>query len=191
VFPGGNMAARTVIRMGHPTLRKIAAKVDPAEIFGPEFQALLKDLFDTMKVEGGIGIAAPQINVSKQVALIELPANSERYGSLHSSPLYIIINPEIKIIDSTLQGFWEGCLSVPGLRGFVERAKSVQIDYLDEFGEKKQIIVSDFLSTVFQHELDHLFGKIYIDRITDTTKISYLEEFAEFNAIKKEDSLNE
>ncbi len=185
------MAARTVIRMGHPTLRKVASKVDPAEIASPEFQELLKDLFDTMKVEGGIGIAAPQINISKQVTLIELPANSERYGTLHSCPLYIIINPEIKIIDSTFQGFWEGCLSVPGLRGYVERPKSVQIDYLNEFGEKKQIIVSDFLSTVFQHELDHLFGKIYIDRITDTTKISYLEEFAEFNAIKKEDSLDE
>lgn len=185
------MTARSVIRMGHPTLRKVAEPVAHSEIGSPEFQELLQDMYDTMKKEGGIGIAAPQINISKQVALIELPANSERYGTLASSPLYTIINPTLTVRDSLLQGFWEGCLSVPGLRGFVERPRVVQIDYTDEFGEKKQIIVEDFLATVFQHELDHLFGKLYIDRITDTTKISYLEEFAEFNAAKKEDALDE
>jgi peptide deformylase len=162
-----------------------------SELNTPEFTALLADLYDTMKVEGGIGIAAPQINISKQVTLIELPANSERYGTLESSALYTIINPEITIIDSELQGFWEGCLSVPGLRGFVERARSVQIDYTNEQGEQKQIIVEGFLATVFQHELDHLFGKLYIDRITDTTKISFLDEFAEFNNPKKEDTITE
>jgi peptide deformylase len=185
------MAAKKVIRMGHPTLRKVASIVDIAEINTPEFQELLKDMYDTMKAEGGIGIAAPQINISKQVALIELPANNERYGTLNSSPLYTIINPQIIIRDSFSQGFWEGCLSVPGLRGFVERPRVVQIDYLDEFGETKQIIAENFLSTVFQHELDHLFGKLFIDRISDTTKLSYLEEFAEFNGAKKEDALDE
>jgi peptide deformylase len=144
-----------------------------------------------MKLEGGIGIAAPQINILKQVTLIELPANNERYGTLESSRLYTIINPEITIIDSELQGFWEGCLSIPGLRGFVERPRIVQIDYTDEFGEQKQFIAQNFLATVFQHELDHLFGKLYIDRITDTTKISYLDEFSEFNSIKKEDTITE
>lgn len=185
------MAARTVIRMGHPTLRKIAASVSLEELASPEFKSLLLDLYDTMKLEGGIGIAAPQINVSKQVTLIELPKKSDRYGELEGSPLFIIINPKIKVIDPLPQGFWEGCLSVPGLRGYVERPRAVQIDYLDEFGHQKQFIAEDFLSTVFQHELDHLFGKIYIDQISDTTKISYLEEFAEFNAVSEEDSLDE
>lgn len=185
------MSARTVIRMGHPTLRKTAELVELAELETPEFKTLLSDLYDTMKAEGGIGIAAPQINVSKQVTLIELPQNSERYGTLESSPLFIIINPKITIVDPTLQGFWEGCLSVPGLRGFVERPRIVKIDYIDEHGVEKQFLAEDFLSTVFQHELDHLFGKLYIDQITDTTKISYLEEFAEFNGVKKEDSLDE
>lgn len=185
------MTARTVIRMGHPTLRKVAEKVDLAELNTPAFKELLTDLYDTMKVEGGIGIAAPQINVSKQVTLIELPKNSERYGNLEASPIFIIINPTITIIDKNLQGFWEGCLSVPGLRGFVERPKSVQVDYIDEFGEEKVYVAEGFLATVFQHELDHLFGKLYIDSITDTTKISYLEEFVEFNGVKKEDALDE
>lgn len=185
------MAARTVIRMGNPTLRKIADPVTLAELETAEFKALLVDLYDTMKTEGGIGIAAPQVNVSKQVALIELPEKSERYETLKASPLFIIINPKITIIDQELQGFWEGCLSVPGLRGFVERPRAVQIDYIDELGMEKQIVAEKFLSTVFQHELDHLVGKIYIDQITDTTKISYLEEFAEFNGANKEDALDE
>jgi peptide deformylase len=180
------MVSRTVIRMGHPTLRDTAELVTLAEITTPEFKDLLSDMYDTMKTEGGIGIAAPQINISKQIALIELPANSERYGTLDSSKLFTIINPKISIIDPELQGFWEGCLSVPGLRGFVERPKSVQIDYLDEFGIHNSYIATDFLSTVFQHELDHLFGALYIDRISDKTKLSYTEEYIEFNTVKKE-----
>lgn len=184
------MAAKKVIRMGHPTLRLTAQDVSLTELGKPEFKALLQDMYDTMKVEGGIGIAAPQINVSKKVTLIELPKNS-RYGENEGTPLMIIINPVITVLDEDLQGFWEGCLSVPGLRGFVERPKKVQIDYYNEEGQKKQIIAEDFLSTVFQHEIDHLFGKLYIDRITDTTQISYNEEFIEFNGAKPEDVLDE
>lgn len=185
------MSAQTVIRMGHPTLRQVAQRVTAEEIDSPEFKQLLVDLYDTMKIEGGIGIAAPQINISKQVCLIELPANSERYGTLLASPLYIIINPIITIVDQSHQGFWEGCLSVPGLRGFVERPRKISIEYMDENGQTKKIVVEDFLATVFQHELDHLFGKLYIDRITDFSKLSYLEEFAQFNGAIKEDSLDE
>lgn len=174
------MTVQNVIRMGHPTLRQEAAFVSLDEMRTPAFKQLLNDLYDTMKFEGGIGIAAPQINISKQVALIELPENNERYGELESAPLMVIINPVILNLTTELQGFWEGCLSVPGLKGYVERPKSVQINYLNEDGEKKEIIATDFLATVFQHELDHLFGKLYIDRITDPTKISYLEEYLKF-----------
>lgn len=185
------MTARTVIRMGHPTLRKIAEAVPLEEIKTPEFKALLIDMYDTMKVEGGIGIAAPQINVSKQVALIELPDNSERYGDLGGTPLMVIINPVLKILTQEHQGFWEGCLSVPGLRGFVERPKQVQIDYIDANAQKQQFIAEGFLATVFQHELDHLFGKLYIDRITDTTKLSYNEEYSEFITPAKHEELDD
>lgn len=173
------MAVRKVIRMGHPTLRKRAIEVSKEEIQSLEFKNLLTDLYDTMKAEGGIGIAAPQIDVSKMVTIIELP-NQSRYGSMQGTPLLTIINPKIEYLTEELQGFWEGCLSVPGLRGFVERPKSVKINYLDEMAQEKEIIVDDFLATVFQHELDHLFGKLYIDRISDTTKISYNEEFTAY-----------
>jgi peptide deformylase len=185
------MAARAVIRMGHPTLRKVAERVELNELKSPEFKTLLGDMYDTMKKEGGIGIAAPQINISKQICMIELPENSDRYGEIEASPLFIIINPTISIVDKTTQGFWEGCLSVPGLRGFVERPRAIEVSYINELGEHKKIHAEDFLSTVFQHELDHLFGKLYVDRITDMTKLSFIEEFAEFNAAKKEDALDE
>lgn len=185
------MTARKVIRMGHPTLRKVAGPVLVSELKTPEFKELLVDMYDTMKVEGGIGIAAPQIDVSKQVTLIELPENNDRYGDLEGTPLMVIINPVISYLTQEHQGFWEGCLSVPGLRGFVERPKSIKVDYINEHGEPKTIVVNDFLATVFQHELDHLFGKLYIDRITDTTKISYSEEFSEYFKAKPEDTLDE
>lgn len=185
------MAIRKVIRMGHPTLRKIAQKVELSELKTPEFKQLLVDMYETMKHEGGIGIAAPQIDVSKQVTLIELPEDNARYGKLEGTPLMVIINPVLKDLTTEHQGFWEGCLSVPGLRGFVERPKKVQIDYLNEHGEPKQIIAEDFLATVFQHELDHLFGKLYVDRITDTTKLTYNEEFSQFVNAHPDDQLDE
>lgn len=177
------MTVKTIIRMGHPTLKKVAELITQEEFNSPSLQELLTDLYDTMKVEQGIGIAAPQINVSKQVALIELPENSERYGNLESTSLITIINPTITVIDPTPQGFWEGCLSVPGLKGYVERPRAIRVDYFDETGRAQSILAEDFLSTVFQHELDHLFGNLYVERMQDLTKFSYNEEYSEF--IKK------
>ena len=182
------MTSRTVIRMGHPTLKQVAEIVPISEIKSDEFKELLLDLYDTMKLEGGIGIAAPQINVSKQVALIEIPKNSPRYGELSGSPLFTIINPVITYLTDETQGFYEGCLSVPGMRGFVERPKKIQVDYLDEEGNEQTIIAEDFLATVFQHELDHLFGKLYVERMTDLSKLSFIEEFDQFN---KKDPVSE
>lgn len=185
------MAVKKVIRMGHPTLRLVAQSVSNEELHSPEFKVLLQDMYETMKAEGGIGIAAPQINVPLQVTLIELPEHS-RYGDMAGTPLMIIINPQISIIDETKQGFWEGCLSVPGLRGFVERPRKVKVDYLNEKGEQKTILAEDFLATVFQHELDHLFGKLFVDHITDMTKLMFNEEFSQFHLEKKaEDVLEE
>lgn len=176
------MAIKHVIRMGHPVLRQIAKELTKEEILSEEIKSLIVDMQDTMEAEGGIGIAAPQIAVSLQATIIELPENSERYGTLDSSAKYIIFNPKITPLTNELQGFWEGCLSVPGLRGFVEREKKVRIEYLDDNAVEQVIEPEGFLATVFQHELDHLFGKLYIDRIKDTTLISYNEEFEQFNS---------
>lgn len=188
------MSAQPVIKMGHPTLRQKAQLITENEYNTQEFKTLLNDLYDTMKKEGGIGIAAPQINVSKSVALIELPAHSERYGDLPQTGLMTIINPKLTNLTDKTQGFWEGCLSVPALRGYVERPMKIQIEFLDHNFKPQVFIAENFLATVFQHELDHLFGVLYIDRITDSTKISYVEEYEQFilpNIIKTNDDPND
>lgn len=170
------MAIKKVIKMGNPILRQVARELTREEILSEETTQLFEDLYDTMKTEGGIGIAAPQIAVSKSVAIILIDKNNPRYKIETAFPLIKIINPKITILDQSLQGFYEGCLSVPGLRGFVERPRSVRIDFLDEFAMPQSIVATDFLATVFQHELDHLFGKIYIDRMTDISKLAFQDE---------------
>jgi len=174
------MAIRTVLRMGHPILRQSAKEVKKEELQDEQFKSLTLDLIETMRAYRGIGIAAPQIGHSIQMCIIEIPKENKRYQEACATPLQIIINPKISILDPTLQGIWEGCLSVPGLRGLVERPRKIQVDYMDEFGLQKSIVAEDFLSTVYQHELDHLFGKLYIDRLKDPTQFSFEEEYEHY-----------
>ena len=180
------MAVKEVIKMGHPNLRKVAEKVDISSLPSQELDQLIQDLFDTMEKEEGIGIAAPQINVSQQVAIIGIPVDNPRYEDLEIDEIddfepLVVINPEIKVLDEASQGFWEGCLSVPGLRGYVERPKKIEVTFYNPEGQKMQIEAEGFMATVFQHEIDHLFGKLYVDRVTDTTKLSFIDEFQEFH----------
>jgi peptide deformylase len=166
--------------MGHPILKKEAELFTRNEITAQDTQKLLIDLYDTMKNSQGIGIAAPQIGVSKQVCLIELPANSERYGNLPQTELMIIFNPTIEFLTNDKQSFYEGCLSVPGLRGKVSRPKKIKVKYIDSKNIEKEIIAEDFLATVFQHEIDHLFGKLYVEQMEDLSSLSFTEEYDEF-----------
>ncbi len=176
------MAIKKVLRMGHPILRLKAAPLGREEILSQETQQLFQDMLDTMKAEEGIGIAAPQIGVSKQVALIGIAKDNSRYPEAPEYDLLFVINPVIKVLDEQREGYWEGCLSVPGLRGFVERPRKIQVDFDDAEGESRSLVAEGFMATVFQHEIDHLAGTLYIDKVTDPTKLSYLEEFAEYLA---------
>jgi peptide deformylase len=165
--------------MGNPVLRKVAEKVQIREIKTDGFGQLVEDLRDSMKHYGGIGIAAPQIGISLQVCVIELN-NINRYGQEINLPFTVFINPEIEYVTQDRDGYWEGCLSVPGLRGYVERPNKVRVTYYNEKAEKKVIEGEGFLATVLQHELDHLFGTLYIDRVSNPTLLSYQEEYDEF-----------
>lgn len=165
--------------MGNPILRKKTAQVSKDFLLSDDFAQVLSDLFDSMKHYGGIGIAAPQIGIDLQVAIIEL-MGFNRYGEEVNLPLTAFINPQITFLTSETQGFWEGCLSVPGLRGFVERPKKIKVTYLDPKGSEQEMIAEGFLATVLQHELDHLNGVLYVDRIKDPKLLSYQEEFEEF-----------
>lgn len=174
------MAIRKVIRMGHPTLRQIAQDVELEEIKSKEMKDLIADMIETMKDYDGIGLAAPQINISKQIAIIEVPDDSSRYPDSEGSQLFVMFNPKITPLTEELQGFWEGCLSVPDLRGFVERPKKIKVDYTNFEGERVSMEVEGFLATVFQHELDHLQGELYIDKIKSSKLLSFCQEFDEF-----------
>lgn len=167
---------RPICRMGNPILREIAREITLPEIKSEFFTQLLQGLKDSMHHYGGIGIAAPQIGVPVQVAIIELQGVN-RYGQQTDLPLTTFVNPKIEYLTEEEQGFWEGCLSVPGLRGFVERPKKVRVTFLNEEGIQKQIEAEGFLATVLQHELDHLQGILYIDRIKDPKLLSFQEEF--------------
>ena len=170
------MGIQTVLKMGNPMLREMASEFLKEEILHEDTKELLVDMWETLDFAGGIGLAAPQIGVSKQLAVIKLSEESDRYPDMETTEPYVIFNPQITVIDKEIQGFWEGCLSVPGLRGYVERPRKVQIDFLDENASERTIQVEDFLATVFQHELDHLIGMLYVDRMEDASTLMFEDE---------------
>lgn len=174
------MSIKNLTRMGNPILRLTAATLTAEEIQAPETRELINDLVESMHHYGGVGIAAPQIGVSKAVAVLEIKNTNPRYEIAEDFPLMVVINPKITILDQSLQGFWEGCLSVPGLRGYVERPRKIQVDFLDQENQPQTFVAEGFLATVIQHELDHLVGKIYIDHVNDKTKLTYNEEFEQY-----------
>ena len=171
---------------GNSVLRERAVEIVKGEV---DVKKLSEDMFETMHNADGIGLAAPQIGISKQLAIIKLSEESDRYPDMETSEAYIIFNPKITVLDKEKQGFWEGCLSVPGLRGYVERPRKVKIDFLDENAKERTIEVEDFLATVFQHELDHLIGMLYVDRMEDVSSLMYEDEMI-FQEVDEEETLD-
>lgn len=178
------MAIRDIIRMGHPTLRQVAAPYDVEKIGSEAFFTLLDDLKETMEASGGIGLAAPQINESVQVVIIEVPEGGTRYGEIEALPFAVYINPSIRVIEDELAGYWEGCLSIPGMMGYVERPQHIVVDYIDNKGKNSTLELTGFLATIFQHEFDHLIGKLYVDHIQDLSLFSYEKEFQAFHQVE-------
>ncbi len=175
------MAIRRVLRMGHPLLRQVARDLAPAEIGIPEFQRLVADMVDTLHDYGGIGLAAPQVGESIRVAIIEIKGGPTRYGELAPMPLTVFVNPVIEVLDPATAGNWEGCLSVPGLRGWVERPQHVRVRYTSGQGEPQALELRGFYATVIQHEFDHLDGRLFIDRMTDLSRLAFEKEFERYH----------
>lgn len=169
-----------VARMGHPILRKAGRELSSAEIGSEEIQRLIRDMVETLHEYGGIGLAAPQVHQSLQLAVIEISEDSPRYQEAGAQPLLVIANPKITVLDQAEQAFWEGCLSIPEIRGLVHRPRKIRVDYLDAGARKQTFVAEDFLATVFQHELDHLQGKLFIDRMRDSTKLAFMEEYRKY-----------
>ena len=175
------MAIRQILRMGHPNLRRVAQPVDITHIDSQGMQLLIRDMVDTLADSGGIGLAAPQIDEDLRVAIIEIPGGPTRYGDIEAMPLTVFFNPVIEVLDDQRKGFWEGCLSVPGLRGFVERPQHIRVTYTSTAKQTEVLELKGFLATVMQHEFDHLDGRLYVDRITDTTMLAFEDEWLKHN----------
>src|SRR2546423_8017768 len=158
------MAVRPVLRMGDRRLLSVSRPVDAFDT--PELHELLADMQDTMRALNGAGLAAPQIGIGLQVVIFGLDYNP-RYPEAEPVPHTVLINPEIKPVGPEMQEGWEGCLSVPGMRGLVPRYKQVRYRGADPYGRPIDRIVSDFHARVVQHEVDHLLGILYPMRIRD------------------------
>ena len=167
------MAIQPVLRLGHPELFKVAAIVE--DFNTPELDHLLKDMFDTMQAEDGIGLAAPQIGVGLRVLIFGFDHNS-RYPEKMAIPKTVLINPEITPLNDKKEDDWEGCLSVPGMRGLVSRFSHIRYTGFDACGEPIEVKTEGFHARVVQHECDHLDGIIYTHRLTDPRKFGFTEE---------------
>jgi peptide deformylase len=180
------MAILKIAQMGNPILRAVAKPVQESEIKTKDFQKFLQDMVETMREHEGLGLAAPQVHHSIRVSVIEMrksnPDEQDYPNNNDKEPpkIYVFINPEIKPLTKETNSYWEGCLSVPGLRGLVSRPGKVNIKYLDENGKKCELTAEGFFATILQHEFDHLDGKLYIDRMTDMTKLAFDAEFEKY-----------
>ncbi len=177
------MAVQQVIRMGHPLLTKVAS---PVEQFNThELDALVQDMFDTMAALNGAGLAAPQIAVSKRVVIFGVEANP-RYPEVEAVPMTVLINPQISVLDSSEEVDWEGCLSVPGLRGLVPRNRKIHYSGYDQRGQALERTADGFHARVVQHEVDHIDGILYPQRIRDMRSFGFESEL--FPELENSDS---
>lgn len=174
------MAILKIARMGHPVLAQKAQPVaDPA---APEIRRLVRDMIETMIDANGAGLAAPQVHVPMQLAVFQAPdaradqniSEAERYD--HSAPLTVLINPVVEVLGTETEGGWEGCLSIPGMRGYVDRPAYIRYRGVDQERRPVERIARGFHARVVQHELDHMDGILYPQRMRDLTKLIFESE---------------
>jgi peptide deformylase len=168
------MSILKVCRLGHPVLRMEAQRLSPETLASPAIQKLIDDMMETMVEYYGVGLAAPQIHESLQLAVIE------SRGPRGDIPMTVLVNPEVTVLDKELIEDWEGCLSVPEFRGRVPRWKKLRVDALDRNGKKIQLTTEGFFARVIQHEFDHLMGKVYLDRMPVLKTLAHFAEFQRY-----------
>ena len=174
------MAILKVAHMGHPVLRAKARPLSAAEIRSDEVQRLIDDMFDTMREYHGIGLAAPQVHESVRIFVAGFTADGNEMDPDDEAPMMALINPEISIVGREQVEDWEGCLSIPDIRGRVPRAKSIVVKAYDRSGTRVEIKASGFTARVIQHESDHLDGVLFFDRMDSFESLTFLEEFGRY-----------
>jgi peptide deformylase len=171
------MTVRDVVQIGHPVLRQQARPLPPSEIAAAGTQRLIDDLVDTMRAADGAGLAANQIGEAVQVCVAEVRPGNPRYPYKPPIPLTVLVNPQVEALTAETFANYEGCLSVPGLRGVVARAVEVRVRALDRHGDALDFVVRGLSAGTFQHETDHLRGWLFVDRVADTHTLCTWEEF--------------
>jgi peptide deformylase len=173
------MSILKVARLGHPVLRKVTENLSQRELQSPAWQKFIDDMIETMKEYDGVGLAADQVHESKQIAVLEV-ADNPRYPEKPRVPLTVLVNPTIAPLSEDIEEDWEGCLSIPDLRGMVPRYRSIRVQALDREGKEIDFVANEFHARVIQHEFDHLNGKVYLDRMRDFSTLTFLQEFARY-----------
>jgi peptide deformylase len=178
------MSILKVARMGHPVLRARAKPLDPAHIKSPRVQQLIDDMFETMQEYQGVGLAAPQVHESLRVFVAGFPPRPAEDGDEDDEdgdvPLMAVINPEISIVGDETMDDWEGCLSIPDIRGRVTRARDIEVKAYDRRGRRIEMRARGFTARVIQHETDHLDGVLFFDRMESLETLTFLDEFGKY-----------
>jgi peptide deformylase len=166
-----------IVQAGEPVLRGEARALTPEELCGEEIQRLIRDMQETMRDAPGVGLAAPQVGLPLQLAVIEdreellrtLPVEELAEKERRPVPFHVIVNPEMTVVGSEMVEFPEGCLSLMGYSAIVPRARRIRVSYFDEHGARQNVEVSGWYARILQHEIDHLHGSLYIDRMRTRT----------------------
>lgn len=179
------MSILKIARMGHPVLRAAARPLHPSEIRGPKIQQLIDDMFETMQEYQGVGLAAPQVHEGLRIFVAGVsPApggeEEDEEEDEEDIPAMALINPEITIVGREVVEDWEGCLSIPDIRGRVPRARQITVRAYNRTGKKVDFDASGFTARVIQHETDHLDGTLFFDRMKSFESLTYLDEFARY-----------
>ena len=179
------MAILKVARLGHPAVRRPAREVSPDELHSPALQRLIDDMRQTMYEYEGVGLAAPQVHEGLRLAVLEVPSSDRRTeGGVAFS---VLVNPVVTALGEETVDGWEGCLSVPDLRGLVPRLARLRLEALDREGRRYEVEAEGFHARVIQHECDHLDGGVYLDRMRGLRTLSFLKEFEDHTAPPEED----
>jgi peptide deformylase len=171
------VTVRSIATIGDPVLRERAREVSAEELRSPEVQRLIDDMIDTMRQAQGAGLAANQVSETLRIAVIEVDGQNPRYPYKPPIPLTVIVNPVIEPVDGDMAWINEGCLSVPDLRGEVPRHVNVRVRYLDRNGVEHEEVKRGLTAGTFQHELDHLNGVLFVDRVRDPHTLMTWEQF--------------
>jgi peptide deformylase len=170
------MSILKVARMGHPVLRAKARTVDKSELKSPTIQHFIDSMIDTMYEYSGVGLAGPQVHESLRVFTAMLDQDGRGDGDA-----IVFVNPEIVVVGDQVVEGWEGCLSIPDIRGRVPRAQHIKVSALDRHGKRFELELKDFAARVVQHETDHLDGVLFFDRMRSFETLTYLEEYSRYH----------